>query len=58
MLRSMTAFARSAGAFENWQWEWEVRSVNGRGLDVKLRLPDQLAAAEIALRKAAAAKLH
>ncbi|MEP9349673.1 YicC/YloC family endoribonuclease [Xanthobacter sp. KR7-225] len=38
-LASMTAFARAAGAAGPWRLAWEVRSVNGKGLDVRLRLP-------------------
>ena len=38
-LRSMTGFARGQGAFANVAWHWELRSVNGRSLDVRLRLP-------------------
>ncbi|WP_416898588.1 MAG: YicC/YloC family endoribonuclease [Minwuia sp.] len=35
----MTGFARRDGAAEGWRWVWELRSVNGKGLDVRLRLP-------------------
>ncbi len=35
----MTGFARVDGADNGFAWAWEVRSVNGRGLDLKLRLP-------------------
>ena len=38
-LASMTGFARSAGSVEGLAWAWELRSVNGRGLDLRLRLP-------------------
>lgn len=38
-LQSMTGFARIDGALNGWRWHWEVRSVNGRGLDLRLRLP-------------------
>lgn len=38
-LASMTGFARRDGAVGATRWTWEVRSVNGRGLDVRLRLP-------------------
>jgi uncharacterized protein (TIGR00255 family) len=38
-LCSMTGFARSGGQHEGAQWSWELKSVNGRGLDVKFRLP-------------------
>ncbi len=35
----MTGFARSEGTSGRWRWAWELRSVNGKGLDVRLRLP-------------------
>lgn len=38
-LNSMTGFARTDGAHGGVRWFWEVRSVNGRGLDLRLRLP-------------------
>ncbi|WP_337266497.1 YicC/YloC family endoribonuclease [Oryzifoliimicrobium ureilyticus] len=38
-LQSMTGFARSEGTSGRWRWAWELRSVNGKGLDVRLRLP-------------------
>lgn len=36
---SMTGFARASGAAATGQWAWELRSVNGRGLEQRLRLP-------------------
>ena len=38
-IKSMTGFARADGAVGNLSWHWEVRSVNGRGLDIRLRVP-------------------
>lgn len=38
-LMSMTGFARSEGARGDLRWFWEVKSVNGRGLDLRMRLP-------------------
>lgn len=38
-LSSMTGFAEAQGAHGNLHWRWEVRSVNGRSLDIRLRLP-------------------
>jgi uncharacterized protein (TIGR00255 family) len=38
-ISSMTGFARTDGAADGLTWAWEARSVNGRGLDVRLRLP-------------------
>ena len=40
MIASMTGFARAPGTTGPVQWAWEVRSVNGRGLDVRLRVPN------------------
>jgi uncharacterized protein (TIGR00255 family) len=36
---SMTGFAESSGAQGSVRWRWEVKSVNGRGLDLRLRTP-------------------
>jgi len=38
-LSSMTGFARKDGSARGFAWTWEVRSVNGRGFDLRLRLP-------------------
>jgi uncharacterized protein (TIGR00255 family) len=38
-LQSMTGFARLDGRTGRHQWAWELRSVNGKGLDIRLRLP-------------------
>ncbi len=50
-LASMTGFARTAGSVEGLAWAWELRSVNGRGLDLRLRLPPGFDALEPALRE-------
>jgi uncharacterized protein (TIGR00255 family) len=39
-IKSMTGFARAEGSQGGAAWHWEARSVNGRGLDVRLRLPN------------------
>jgi uncharacterized protein (TIGR00255 family) len=38
-LVSMTGFARHSASFEETSWTWELRTVNAKGMDVKLRLP-------------------
>ncbi len=38
-LASMTGFARADGALDGCRWTWEIRTVNGKGLDIRLRLP-------------------
>jgi uncharacterized protein (TIGR00255 family) len=51
MIRSMTGFAAQSGAYESWSWSWELRAVNGKGLDLRLRVPDWIEGLEVALRK-------
>ena len=53
-LSSMTGFARSEGNLDGLAWVWEVRSVNGRGLDLRFRLPGGIEGLEPALRESAA----
>lgn len=57
-LASMTGFARSAGTCDGLAWAWELRSVNGRGLELRLRLPPGFDALEPALREAAARQVR
>ncbi len=49
-LKSMTGFARSDGLHGETKWFWELRSVNGRSLDLRLRLPAGLERLEAAVR--------
>ena len=53
-LSSMTGFARSEGRLGPKSWTWEVRSVNSRSLDVRVRLPGGFERMEPAARKLAA----
>jgi uncharacterized protein (TIGR00255 family) len=39
-IASMTGFARSEGSVQNIAWAWELRSVNGRTLELRFRLPN------------------
>ncbi len=57
-LRSMTGFARSDGEKEDCIWHWELRSVNGRSLDIRLRLPQGFEAIEKEVRALAARYLR
>lgn len=45
-LQSMTGFARHLRAFPGVQISWEIKSVNGKGLDVRFRLPNGFEAVE------------
>jgi len=38
-IHSMTGFSRATGTHAVWSWTWELKSVNAKGLDVRLRLP-------------------
>jgi uncharacterized protein (TIGR00255 family) len=39
VLSSMTGFARSHGASGPYAFEWELKSVNAKGFDLRMRLP-------------------
>lgn len=52
MIHSMTAFASRTGSFGPFSWSWEMRGVNARGLDLRLRLPDGIEGLEQKLRAA------
>jgi uncharacterized protein (TIGR00255 family) len=56
-LKSMTGFARADGVHGDTSWHWEARSVNGRNLDLRLRLPSGFEALEIKARALAQEKL-
>jgi uncharacterized protein (TIGR00255 family) len=47
---SMTGFAARRGAGLGYGWTWDLRSVNGKGLDLRLRLPDWIEGLELAVR--------
>jgi uncharacterized protein (TIGR00255 family) len=49
-LSSMTGFARSHGVSGAYAWAWEIKSVNGKGLDLRLRLPSGWDAVEAPVR--------
>ncbi len=50
MIRSMTGFASARGELPPHGWAWELRGVNGKGLDLRLRVPDWLEGLETGLR--------
>ena len=53
----MTAFASGKGAQGRHSWSWDLRSVNGKGLDLRLRVPDWIEGLEAALRARLGARL-
>jgi uncharacterized protein (TIGR00255 family) len=48
----MTGFARAEGEADGISWVWELRSVNGRALELRLRLPPGFEPLEPQLRAA------
>jgi uncharacterized protein (TIGR00255 family) len=56
-LSSMTGFARGHGVAGPYAWSWEIKSVNAKGLDLRLRLPPGWDAVEVPTRKNATEKL-
>ena len=49
-ISSMTGFARAEGQLDGLAWVWELKSVNGKSLDLRLRLPPGFDALELPLR--------
>jgi len=47
---SMTGFASAKGQWNAYSWSWELRSVNSKGLDLRLRVPDWVTGLEAGLR--------
>ncbi|MBU2982349.1 YicC family protein [Lentibacter algarum] len=51
----MTGFASGKGSLAPHSWSWELRSVNGKGQDIRVRVPDWVTGLEASLRKDVAA---
>lgn len=52
-ITSMTGFARREGVADDWKWVWEARSVNGKGLDVRYRVPSTFGTPDSELKRQA-----
>ncbi|MBT52361.1 MAG: YicC family protein [Mameliella sp.] len=57
MRQSMTGFASRSGQGLGRNWVWELRGVNGKGLDLRLRMPDGIDGLEAGVRARCAAVL-
>jgi uncharacterized protein (TIGR00255 family) len=53
----MTGFARTHGVSGSYAWAWEIKAVNSKGLDVRLRLPAGWDTIEAAIRSRTAESL-
>lgn len=56
VLSGMTGFARVDGQSPGWTWTWEARSVNGKGLEARFRLPNGFERLELKARELAKAR--
>jgi uncharacterized protein (TIGR00255 family) len=54
---SMTGFARARGSLGPWGYAWELKSVNARGLDLRIKVPQGFDAVEIKARAALSRRL-
>jgi uncharacterized protein (TIGR00255 family) len=54
----MTGFARAEGEADGISWVWELKSVNSRALDLRLRLPPGFDPLEVPLRAALARRVR
>ena len=57
MRQSMTGFASQTGQGLGRDWIWELRGVNGKGLDLRLRMPDGIEGLEAGVRARCAERL-
>jgi uncharacterized protein (TIGR00255 family) len=49
-LASMTGFARAHDSLGPWRYVWEIKTVNSKGLDLRLRAPPNFDAVEVKAR--------
>lgn len=54
----MTGFARASAQYERQNWTWEAKSVNGRSLDIRVKVPFGFDKFELPAKKIAADKLR
>lgn len=55
MISSMTGFASGKGSYGAHSWSWDLRAVNGKGQDIRVRVPDWITGLEAHLRSVTAA---
>lgn len=52
MLNSMTGYASANHEADGFEWSWDIRGVNSKGLDVRVRVPDWVEGLEAGIRAA------
>jgi uncharacterized protein (TIGR00255 family) len=57
LIASMTGYARAQGADDRRRWVWEARSVNGRNLEIRCRVPQGFERLENPARTAVGGRL-
>lgn len=57
MIKSMTGFATLNGTHGDFEWSWELKSVNNKGLDIRLRVPDWITGLENDIRSILKSKI-
>ena len=57
MIASMTGYARAQGSDDSRRWVWEARSVNGRNLEIRCRVPQGFERLENPARTAVGGRL-
>ena len=50
MLNSMTGYASASGSGQGFEWTWDMRGVNAKGLDIRIRVPDWIEGLEAGIR--------
>ena len=56
-LLSMTGFSRISGTSQIYTFSWEIKSVNAKGLDLRLRVPPGFDSLEVEARARLSRKL-
>jgi uncharacterized protein (TIGR00255 family) len=57
-ISSMTGFARVEGQTDRWSWSWELKSVNGKGRDLRCRIPGGVEHLDQIVRERAGEKIQ
>ncbi len=57
-ISSMTGFARRVSNSASGEFEWEIRSLNHRGLDIHVHVPEEFREVEIKCRRAVSSKFE